>query len=82
MSAGVPVIASNVGGLPEVIRHRENGLLVENQPAAVAAAIRELLDAPDLARSIGAAARHTVMEHFAVDLMVRRTMEVYRQVLS
>lgn len=82
MSAGVPVIASNVGGLPEVIRHRENGLLVENQPEAVAAAIRELLDSPKLARDLGAAARHTVMQHFAVDLMVRRTMEVYRQVLS
>ena len=43
MSAGVPVIASNVGGLPEIIRHRETGLLVENEPAAIAAAIRELL---------------------------------------
>jgi hypothetical protein len=82
MSAGIPVIASNVGGLPEVIRDRENGLLVENQPEAVRAAIRELLDDPQLARNLGAAARRTVIEHFAVDLMVRRTMEVYRQVLS
>ena len=82
MSAGVPVVASNVGGLPEIIRHGENGLLVDNVPAAIAAAIRQLLDAPAFARQIGEAARRTVMERFTVEQMVRRTMEVYRQVLS
>jgi hypothetical protein len=82
MSAGVPVVASNVGGLPEIIRHGENGLLVENAPEAIAAAIRQLLDNPVFARRIGDAARRTVIENFTVEHMVRRTMEVYRQVLS
>jgi hypothetical protein len=82
MSAGVPVVASDVGGLPEIIRHGENGLLVENTPQALAAAVRQLLDNPALARRLGDAARRTVMERFTVDHMVRRTMEVYRQVLS
>jgi hypothetical protein len=81
MSAGVPVIASNLGGLPEIVRQRETGLLVENDAAAIAAAIRELLDNPDLARSLAAAARRAVLERFTVEHMVRRTMEVYRQVL-
>lgn len=80
MSAGVPVVASRVGGLPEIIRHGENGLLVENNAAAIAAAIREVLDHPDAARRIGAAARHTVMQRFTIDHMVRHTMEAYRQV--
>ena len=80
MSAAVPVIASRVGGLPEVITHGENGLLVDNDPAAFAAAIRELLASPDRRRQIGAAARHTIVERFTVDQMVRRTMEAYRQV--
>jgi glycosyltransferase involved in cell wall biosynthesis len=80
MSAGVPVIASNVGGLPEVIRHGENGLLVENDEEAIRQAIRELQDDPERARRIGDAARHTVMERFTVEQMVRRTMDVYRQV--
>ena len=70
MSAAVPVIASNVGGLPEVIRHGENGLLVENDEAAIASAIRQLLDHPEQARQIGAAARRTVIERFTVDRMV------------
>lgn len=81
MSAGVPVVASNVGGLPEIIRHRENGLLVNNVAAEIAAAIRQLRDDPALARRLGAAGRRTVFERFTVDHMVRRTIEVYRQVV-
>ena len=83
MSAGVPVIASNVGGLPEVIRHGENGLLVENDagrdPPPPSANCWTIPNAPGESAT---AARHTVMERFTVDHMVRRTMEVYRQVLA
>ncbi len=82
MSAAVPVIASRVGGLPELVRDRETGLLVDNAPAAVAAALVELLGDPERARRLGQAARRAVMESFTVDRMVRRTMEVYRKVLS
>jgi len=82
MSAAVPVIASRVGGLGEVIRHGENGLLVENREAAISGAIRTLLDHPDLARQIGAAARRTVIERFTVDRMVASTLDSYRRVLA
>jgi glycosyltransferase involved in cell wall biosynthesis len=82
MSAGVPVIASRVGGLPEVVRDRETGLLVENSPAAVAAAIVELARDPEFSRRLGQAARRAVVENFTVNHMVRRTMEVYQKVLS
>ena len=82
MSAAVPVIASNVGGLGEVIRHGENGLLVENNESAIADALRQLVDHPDLAREMGAAARRTVIERFTVDRMVAATLEAYRRVLA
>ena len=82
MSAGVPVIASRVGGLPEIVEDGRTGLLVENEPAAIAAAIRNLRGDPEMARRMGAAARRRVQENFTVDLMVSRTMEVYRQVLQ
>jgi hypothetical protein len=82
MSAGVPVIASHVGGLPEVIRDGENGILVPNESTAIAAALKRLRDDPELSRRLGQAARQTVMDRFTVDRMVRHTMEVYRQVLS
>jgi glycosyltransferase involved in cell wall biosynthesis len=81
MSAAIPVVASNVGGLREVIEHRVNGILLGDDPAGIESAIQELRDNPEFARRIGAAARHTVMERFTVDQMVDRTIEVYRQVL-
>ena len=82
MSAGVPVLASDVGGLPEIIRHGENGWLVENAPDAIAAAIRRLQGDPALARRLALAGRQTVVERFTMERMVRRTMEVYRQALA
>jgi glycosyltransferase involved in cell wall biosynthesis len=80
MSAGVPVIASNVGGLPEVVEHGETGLLV--QAEEIAGAIGRLRSDPAYAWQMGAKGRQRVMENFTVDHMVRRTMEIYRQVLS
>jgi hypothetical protein len=80
MSAGVPVIASNVGGLPEIIQHGVNGLLVENKAAAIAGAIRELAGDPERARRLGQAGRQTVTERFPVHQMVAGTLEAYRQV--
>ena len=82
MSAGIPVVASDVGGLREIITHRQNGLLVKNDEAAIEAAVRELREDRDFARRIGAAARHTVMERFTVEIMVQRTIDIYRQVLA
>jgi hypothetical protein len=82
MSGGAPGVASRVGGLLEVIRHRENGLLVENTALAIAEAIGYLAGNPDQARQLGQAGRQTVMERFTVDHMVRHTIEAYRQVLS
>jgi len=82
MSAAVPVIASRIGGLPEVIRDGENGLLVDNDEAAISHAIRQLIDHPEQAHQIGAAARRTVIERFTVDRMVAATLEAYRQVLA
>jgi glycosyltransferase involved in cell wall biosynthesis len=82
MSAGVPVIASKVGGLPEIVRPGETGFLVENTAESAAAAIRELCENPALAAQIGRAGRQAVIERFTVGHTVRHTIEVYRQALS
>ncbi|MGA2590231.1 MAG: glycosyltransferase family 4 protein [Bryobacteraceae bacterium] len=82
MAAGVPVIASNVGGLPEIVRHQENGWLSENEPEPLAAAIRNLLADRALAQRLAACGRQTVADKFSLDQMIHNTILLYRQVLS
>ncbi len=82
MSAGVPVVASRTGGLPEAVLHGQTGLLVENSPGAIAEAVRTLLSDRDLAVSMGRAGRRRVEERFTLELLVQRTLEVYHEVLS
>jgi glycosyltransferase involved in cell wall biosynthesis len=81
MAAGVPVIASRIGGLPEIIRHRENGWLSENDPEPLAAAIHELLTDRVLAHRLAVCGRQTVAEKFSLDQMIDNTLRLYRQVL-
>ena len=52
-ACGLPVVAVAEGGVRETVVHGVNGLLVEHDPRAVAAAIRQLLDHPDYARQLG-----------------------------
>ena len=77
MAAGVPVIASNVGGLPEIVEHEHTGLITENSPEAIAAAIRRLQGDHALAQSLAVEARRRVEQRFSVDRMVMDTIAVY-----
>ena len=77
MAARVPVIASNVGGLAEIVEHERTGLLTENSPEAIAAAIRRLRDDSALAQSLATEARRKVEQQFSVDRMVMDTIAVY-----
>jgi phosphatidylinositol alpha-1,6-mannosyltransferase len=72
MSAGVPVIVSDRGGLPEVVEASETGLIVpaENAPL-LAAAISELLTNAERAHAMGAAGRRRALEVFSMDSMIR-----------
>ncbi|MFN3324157.1 MAG: glycosyltransferase family 4 protein [Bryobacteraceae bacterium] len=80
MAAGVPVVVSRVGGLPEIVRHEETGLLTANDPAEIAAAIRRVLDDAGLAARLARNARREVEGRFGVDEMVRKTLEVYERI--
>jgi glycosyltransferase involved in cell wall biosynthesis len=67
MASGLPVIATQVLGVPELVRDGESGLLVPpGRPEALAAALRRLARDPELRRRFGAAGRATVAEHFDV----------------
>jgi glycosyltransferase involved in cell wall biosynthesis len=82
LSAGVPVVASRVGGIPEIIEDGRTGLLVDNTPAAIASAMRRMLDDPEFAAACGERGRQLVKEKFSVAAMVQNTLRVYRQVLK
>ena len=83
MARGVPVVASRVGGIPEVISDGVDGLLVEpRDPAAVARALIRLATSPELHDRLGAAGRRTVAERFSIDAMVRRVEALYAEELA
>jgi len=78
MAAGLAVTASNVGGIPEVIRHEHNGLLVPpRDPAALAIALERLITQPDLAERFGHQARATVETRFSFERMVAGFERLY-----
>jgi hypothetical protein len=79
MAAGVPVVASRVGGLPDQVTHRANGLVVDPEdPEGLATALVSLLLAPDEARQLGEAGRACAAS-FPHAALVDRMEEVYRQ---
>jgi L-malate glycosyltransferase len=78
MSLGVPVLAARVGGLAEVLRHDETGLLVEPGDAdGLARALARLAADPALARRLGEAAAREQRERYTLARMVAEYREVY-----
>jgi glycosyltransferase involved in cell wall biosynthesis len=72
MAAGLPVIASRVGGLLDLIEDGRTGVLVPpDDPSALASALESLLWSPARARAIGSAARDEVTQRYSFDRMVR-----------
>jgi len=84
MSCGVPVVATTGGALPEVVGvSGETGLLVEpNNPDALVAAIRTMLDDPEMRARIGAAGRQRVIERFTWQVTARGTAACYDAILT
>jgi len=80
MAVGLPVVGARVGGIPELVVDGETGLLVEPEdPQALAAALDSLAAEPERRRELGRRGRERVVEHFSVDAMVRRTIELYEE---
>lgn len=78
MAAGVPVVASAVGGIPDVVKHGVNGLLVAPRDSVdLLRALRRLLREPALAARLGAAGRETVRARFSPEQVLARLDEVY-----
>ena len=83
MAFGLPVVATNVGGLPEIVEDGVTGILVPpKDPDALAEAVIQLLRDPQLRRRLGQAARDRVVSEFRIERVVEQTLKVYETVLA
>lgn len=81
MACGVPVVGSSSGAIPDVIG--EDGLIVpEGDVEALAAALRRLMNAPDLRRELGQRGRARVLARYTQAQVAAQTIAVYRQILG
>lgn len=81
MAWGVPVIATNNGGTPEIIEDRVNGRLIDMQtPECVSALITDLIDHPDMLKKIGKKASQTVTDKFLLQRMSAEYVELYNKI--
>lgn len=83
LAAGLPVIASRVGGIPELIEDQSTGLLIPPQnPSALAHALRRLLDTPGFAQALGQAGQAHTQQYFDVRAMAQANELLYYELLT
>jgi len=83
MAAGIPVVATDGGGVKETVVHGETGLLVPMGNAqALADALRMLIDRPELRAKLSSKGRQRVLRHFTASITARKVERVYREVLT
>lgn len=83
MAAGVPVVATHVGGTPEAIRDGRDGLLIRpGNVGDIVTAIRAILEDPVLARQLSVQGQERAMRSFSFDAMTRKTENTYLELLE
>jgi glycosyltransferase involved in cell wall biosynthesis len=83
MAAGLPVIATQVGAIPEVVKDGETGILVPPEdPSALANAVSDLLDHPRVMKDMGTRGRERAEKHFTWDKVAQRVVRTYHQILD
>lgn len=83
MGMGLPVVATAVGGVPELVIHERTGLLVPPEdPTAVAQAMLRLAEDPELAARLGEAGRRHAQAEFSLDAMLDKTEHLFQALLA
>lgn len=83
MAAALPVAAANVGGVPDLVREGETGLLFEpTDESSMANSVRRLLDNVDLARQMAKRARDQAQQKFQPRVIAQKHLEIYEEVLQ
>jgi len=83
LSCGIPVIATNVGGNPEVVQHEKTGLLIPVKDIpALSLAISWMKDHPDERKGMGKQGRAEMVNHYDDDLLINRLMVIHQRLLQ
>lgn len=83
MAAGLPILSTSVGGVPEIVSNEITGLLVPpGDVTAFAAGMKRMMSEPELAAQLGRAAAETARTHFSLEAMVERYCEHYEKLLQ
>ena len=83
MCAGVPVVASEVGGVSEIVKHGETGLLVPPKDSSwLSSAILQVLEHPDLAERLSHSALILSRNHYSIQVLIKRLEKIYDDLLS
>ncbi len=79
-ACGIPVVASSIGGLVDLIEDGRSGYLVPvNDPAALANRVIEVLRNPRQSKVMAQQARLNIEQHFSAEMMLKQTLEIYEQ---
>ncbi len=83
MAYGLPVVVSNVGGIPEVVRDGQEGLMIKpGDIDELCRALKQLIESVECRQRMGAAARHRMAAHHTVEIYLRQLQELYDSVLT
>lgn len=83
MASSCPVIATAVGGIPDIVRHGETGLLIpKNDASALAASLDVLLTNPSQRRGFGQAGRQVVEQHFSAEVNTPRILKLMKHAVD
>jgi len=81
MASGLAVVATDVGGIPEIVKDGDNGIIVSNDPKELTEAIIDLANNPRLCSELGQRARETVENSFSWKQSAEKTASYYEEVL-
>lgn len=82
MAAGLPVVVTPVGGIPEVVVEGKTGFFVLQEPMSIASALRRIFENPAMARAMGSDARKLIEERYDIRVVARRYENLYRRLLE
>ncbi|MCD6505951.1 glycosyltransferase, partial [Candidatus Poribacteria bacterium] len=80
---GLPIVATDVGGIPEAVEHGLNGFLIPpRSPQQMAIALLKLIHDPELREKLSIQARKRAVERFSIKAMIKAYQALYEEVIS